>query len=171
MKITLFPVDTQDFDAVYGELEKIFPKCEYRPRNAAKNLINNGTYKLWHIQINDTRVGFVGIWELSDFVFIEHLATYESYRNLGFGAACLNELEKQYGKIILEAEPPESDIQKRRISFYERCGFKRNSIEYFQPSYTKNGAPVPLILLSFPEALSEPNKCVKRIYEKVYKIN
>ena len=56
--------------------------------------------------------------------------------------------------IILEAEAPETEMQKKRIKFYENLGFKVNSYDYTQPSY-HNAQSVPLLVLSFPKALDE----------------
>ena len=72
--------------------------------------------------------------------------------------------------IILEVEFPETEIQMKRIRFYENLGFKVNSYSYSQPSY-HNAECVPLQILSFPEVLSKSEfdnffiKTRKTVYE------
>lgn len=56
--------------------------------------------------------------------------------------------------IILEAEPPDqSDIAARRVRFYERLGFALNKYKYLQPPYSSGEHPLPLSIMSYPDAL------------------
>ena len=67
----------------------------------------------------------------------------------------IKELIKKYSlPVILEAEAPETEIQKKRIEFYKKLGFFVNDYEYTQPSY-HGGESVPLKILSFPKPLSQ----------------
>ena len=89
------------------------------------------------------------------FLFVEHIAINKEIRSKGYGSKTFELLKTQYNlPIILEAESPETEKQKKRIRFYENLGFKVNSYSYTQPSY-HNGDGVPLLVLSFPEVLSQ----------------
>ena len=89
------------------------------------------------------------------FLFIEHIAINKEIRSKGYGSKTIELIKTKYNQpIVLEAEAPETEMQKKRIKFYENLGFKVNSYNYTQPSY-HNDDGVPLLVLSFPELLNE----------------
>ena len=159
----------EDFDLIYSEMEKSFIREEIRDYDSALETLNEESYSIYHALDGDIRVGFMTVWELSGFAFLEHFVTYESFRNKGYGQKALTLLKEKFGRIILEAEPPLEDIQKRRISFYQRNGFRKNDFPYIQPPYRASDTGVGLILMSYPEPLGDAAPFVKEIYEKVYK--
>ena len=88
-------------------------------------------------------------------MFIEHIAINKELRSKGYGSKTIELIKAKYDlPIILEAEAPETGMQKKRIKFYENLGFKVNSYDYTQPSY-HNAESVPLLVLSFPKFLNE----------------
>lgn len=159
----------EDFDLIYSEMEKNFVREEIRDRKAARAVMEDEKYVIYHVAKDGTRVGFMTVWELSGFAFLEHFVTYEKFRNKGYGHGALTLLKEKYKKIILEAEPPRSDIQKRRISFYERNGFTKNDFPYIQPPYREDDEGVPLVIMSYPSKLSDFDAHVTEIYGRVYK--
>lgn len=165
----LIKIDNSDFDFIYSALVKNFPEEERRDYKDAYSLLENPAYSLFHILSDGRLVGFISAWQLDKICFIEHFVIYESYRSHGFGAMALSLFKQKFDCIVLEAEPPVSDIQKRRIGFYERCGFVANSVSYLQPSYRADGHGVPLVLMSYPEPLSDTESAIKEIYKTVYK--
>ena len=162
---------TEDFDFVYDALEKSFISEECRDREDARRLMDEGRYTLLHVTDSEERVGFLTVWELDGFAFVEHFVTYEKYRNKGYGSAALELLKERYTNIVLEAEPPTEGIAARRVAFYERCGFCRNDQYYFQPPYREGGDGVELVLMSLPAVLEDFDRVVAEIYKKVYGIN
>ena len=159
----------EDFDLIYSEMEKNFVREEIRDRKAARAVMEDEKYVIYHVAKDGTRVGFMTVWELSDFAFLEHFVTYEKFRNKGYGHEALTLLKEKYKKIILESEPPCNDIQKRRISFYERNGFTKNDFPYIQPPYREDDEGVPLLIMSYPSKLSDFDAHVTEIYGRVYK--
>ena len=157
-----------DFDGVYDEMEKNFIKEERRDREVARALLAEPRYTFYHVVDEGERVGFVTLWQLRDRVFVEHFVTYEAYRNRGVGKRALALLAERYGKLVLEAEPPETEMATRRLGFYGRCGFHENDLPYVQPPYRADEEEVPLILLSFPAPLSDPRATARELYETVY---
>ena len=104
---------------------------------------------------SNTAVGFTSVWVFDNFVFIEHLAIDEDKRSGGYGSKTVEKIKEVYNlPIILEAEAPETEQQKKRIRFYERLGFFVNDFYYEQPSY-HGGKGVPLKILSYPGAISQ----------------
>lgn len=167
----LIKATAEDFDLIYSEMEKNFVREEIRGREAAKAVMEDTKYSVYHVTDGGTLVGFITVWELSGFAFLEHFVTYEEFRNKGYGKEVLKIIEEKYKNAVLEVEPPEDDMKKRRIAFYKRQGFYENGYPYIQPPYRAEDAGVRLILMSYPAPLSDFDGHVKEIYRKVYKIN
>lgn len=157
-----------DFDMFFSEIEKNFIPDERRDYEDALRLFKEGKYEIIQFLTDGEKVGFITVWTISDFVFAEHFVIFEKYRNRGLGARALNKLKDTFSKIVLEAETPETDIAKRRLAFYERCGFIRNEQEYFQPAYRDNGSEVPLVIMSYPSALDNFGVATELIRQSVY---
>ena len=160
-----------DFDRIYAEMEQSFISDEIRRKEDAFNILSNKEYVIYIFEENGRDVGFITIWELEGFAFAEHFVIYENYRNRGYGSKGMLLIEQIYDNIILEAEHPETPLQARRIGFYERLGFKQNDYPYLQPAYKKDGNPVPLILMSYPNKISVISAAVQEIYRNVYDKN
>ena len=133
--------------------------------------MQNPLYTLYGLQENGEVVAFAAVYRFEAFVFIEHLAVAPTHRNRGLGALMLQELRALFqSRICLEVEPPEDELTRRRIGFYQRNGFFLTSHPYVQPSISKGRAPVPLQIMSTKGVLSEAEfeAVRKTLYEKVY---
>ncbi len=159
-----------DFPYIYKEMEKSFIKEEIRDFDDAVKVLENPLYSVYHIECDGEKVGFITVWELSEYYFIEHFAVYEAYRNKGFGKMAIEHFCKTHKNVFLEAKPPNTDISLRRINFYKRCGFCVNDFQYTQPSYRKGKDGIRLVVLSFGEILPCHTKTVKELYTVVYGI-
>lgn len=162
---------TSDFNAVYALMEKSFPEDERRPFDEQKVLLNNPVYKIYGLQDGQTVIAFAAVYQFDTFTFVEHLAVAPSHRNGGLGALILRELgEISTARICLEVEPPETEMAKRRIGFYQRNGFALCPYPYVQPAISKGRTPVPLQIMSTGGVLDEAEfEMVKKVlYERVY---
>lgn len=122
---------------------------------------------------NHQFIGFLTSWEFNQFVYIEHFAITSQQRGQSLGSKALKQFMKSISKpIVLEVEPPESDIAKRRIGFYERLGFFLFVQPYMQPPYDKSKESVPMLLMCSKENFLEEtsNETKNTIYKHVYKI-
>ena len=158
-----------DFEVIYPAMQNSFIPDEIREKDAALTVLDEEDYTVYKIYENAEWVGFITLWELSGFAFIEHFAVFSEYRNRGYGGRTVEMVKEKYESLVLEAEPPIEEIQKRRIGFYERCGFCQNDYEYMQPSYREGGAEVRLVLMSYPAPLSDCEATKREIYSRVYK--
>ena len=72
--------------------------------------------------------------------------------------------------MLLEVEPPEGDMQRRRIGFYERNGFCLHAYPYQMPCLHGDGPALPLLLMSRPAPLTdqEARQAAERLYREVY---
>lgn len=121
---------------------------------------------------NDFPVGFISQWDFDTFTYVEHAAFDPSVRGKGLGSSAfahlLNRLDRP---CILEVEPPTGDIEKRRIGFYERLGFKLSPYLYVQPPYSPDKHPLMMRLMthnSSPENESTIARQIEIIYQNVY---
>ncbi len=88
--------------------------------------------------------------------YIDHFAIALKQRNKGIGKLILNKfIERSNKSIILEVELPTSNINKRRIRFYERVGFKLNQHYYEIPPIKEDQSPLQLSLMSYPNFINE----------------
>lgn len=165
-------IDMEEFDKVYTIMEEAFPDNERRSYEGQKSLLSLPNYKI-HVMkdISDIKA-FVAIWDLDDYIFIEHFAVNKNYRNQGLGSKIINEVVEKFGKTtFLEVEPMECTISEKRVKFYERNGFYFNDFPYKQPALEKNKEPIPLKLMTSRKANNDELTVIKELlYEEVYVI-
>ena len=165
----LIRAGAERFDDFYALLCASFIKEELRGRLDARATLDNPSFLLYNIQVKGESIGYISVWRLDGFAFIEHFAVKEEMRGMGYGEETIRALCREYGALVLECEPRVTEIQKRRAAFYERCGFVENAVSYLQPSYGEGLCEVPLLLMSYPTILSSPSDAIKEIYKKVYR--
>ena len=166
----LRPMPPEHFDDFFAALTDGFDSCERREYKDARALFENKKFVVLEISIQDTTIGYITTWAVGKFVFIEHFVILEEYRNHGYGKEVMEFFKKEFPNILLEAEPPTGEIQRRRLGFYKRCGFHQNPQSYSQPPYRAGDAAVPLVIMSYPELLSDFDGTVAEIYRTVYGI-
>lgn len=161
-------IKKEEFDAVYRAMQSSFVLDEIRDPGDALAVLENEAYSIYHIVEQGERIGFISLWDLGDFIFAEHFVIYEPFRNQGYGGRAIDAVTKRFGEVVLEAEPPETEIAARRLAFYHRHGFVSNDVAYLQPSYRHGGNDVPLVLMSYRRFLPQPQSVVAKIYNTVY---
>ncbi|WP_267405858.1 MULTISPECIES: GNAT family N-acetyltransferase [unclassified Chryseobacterium] len=145
-----------------------FPEDERRDWNKLSTLFANPKVKIISILHEAQNVGYLIIWELSDFTFVEHFEVFPQFRSQKLGSYITGYLFENYARIILEIEPEHlGDDAKRRYAFYQRNGFNLIDKMYVQPSYGEGKKPLDLWLLAnySPENLEEIKD---EIYDVVY---
>ncbi|MBS4535653.1 GNAT family N-acetyltransferase [Clostridium sp. D2Q-14] len=148
-----------------------FPEDEKRSIELQKKILKDSRYSFRPLKDKDEIVGFIAIWDLDDFIFIDHYAIDKKYRGKGYGKRFLKELLNEFNKmIVLEVEKPENDIAKRRIKFYEELNFYLNNFSYKQPAYEKNKKSVTLLVMTYPKSVDKDtfNKIKNKLYNDVY---
>lgn len=162
----------KDFDKVYQLMEESFPADEYRPRNGQLALFENSAYTIYALYHNTRDIkAFIAVWNFDTLAYIEHFAVNSTYRNGGLGSLILQQLQKLLQKpICLEVEPPETDMAKRRIGFYERNGFFFNDYPYMQPAMATDRKPIPLRIMTSQHAVNEEEflQIKNLLYREVY---
>lgn len=145
-----------------------FPEDERRDQDKFTALFSHPKVKVISVLHEAKNIGYLIIWKLSNYVFVEHFEVFEEFRNQKFGSHITGYLFENYPKLILEIEPEHLDENaKRRYSFYQKNGFNLIDEMYVQPSYGKDKKPLNLWLLAnySPENL---NEIKDEIYDIVY---
>ncbi len=112
-----------------------FPKEERKPFTLLKRLNKLGKEKMLGIfDDNDEFLGLVFVAERGGVLLVDYLATVAEKRNTGIGREALKLLDEAYPDkvIVIEIEDttidsPDKEIRMRRKSFYERCGYTKDS--------------------------------------------
>ena len=161
-------LEIKEFDRVFSLMEQSFPLEEYRAYEDQKRLLEDSAYRIYVAKENGKILGFGAVWQLEDWLFLEHLAVDPRCRNRGFGAELLNFLAENC--CCLEVELPETELARRRIGFYERNGFFLNSYPYLQPSLGEGRSPVPLRIMTSGSTITpeEFAQLQKLLYSRVY---
>ncbi|GEP91064.1 Acetyltransferase (GNAT) domain-containing protein [Chitinophaga terrae (ex Kim and Jung 2007)] len=146
-----------------------FPENERRGWPAQMELLSTGKLKLLEVRKGEEAVGFVFYWQLSAFSFIEHFAIDPGTRGGGIGSAVMTQLDLALKQIVLEVEPPLTEMAIRRIGFYERLGYRTFPDTYYQPPYKLGDPPLELRLMykGLPEEISF-EKVKEELYSFVY---
>lgn len=161
----------KNFNEIWAIYKEAFPLDECRDLEKQKEILNNSLYKLNPIYDKNKLVGFIALWDIDSFIFIEHFAIKKEFRGKGYGKKIIKEVINNYNKdIILEVERPTTTNSKRRIEFYKRLGFCLNEYEYYQPAYNNDTKSIPLHIMSYNKKMTEVefNKVKRELYTKVY---
>ncbi|SHM10443.1 GNAT family N-acetyltransferase [Chryseobacterium polytrichastri] len=153
---------------IYNSYSSTFPEDERRDWDKFSSLFSNPNVKIISVLHDSKTIGYLILWELSHYVFVEHFEVLEEFRSQKFGSHITGYLFDNYPRIILEIEPEHlNEDAKRRYSFYQKNGFKLLDEMYVQPSYGEGKKPLDLWLLSnyTPENLKEVKD---EIYDIVY---
>jgi len=143
------------FNQAWQLYEEAFPPEERRSLNYQSRIMKNANYNFDVVLNQDQCIGFLLWWDLENYKYIDHFATSISQRNQGFGRLILEKFISNTNEtILLEVELPNTRINKRRIKFYERIGFKLNQHYYEIPSSQEGQSPLQLLLMSYPSYLS-----------------
>ncbi|SHF31674.1 GNAT family N-acetyltransferase [Dysgonomonas macrotermitis] len=152
-----------------------FPANERRPVLEMHHVMDEDKRFSVFLLVNEeeVRVGFVTIWDLNSFLFIEHFAISPEQRNSGSGSKAMQALiagtkQPLVGEIEL---PGSSDFAARRYRFYEKLGFEIWDMEYAQPPYVEGYDSIPMLMLTYRD-LNFPTdfeKVKNTIYKEVYK--
>lgn len=159
MKLKLFDIeDKNDIENVWNIYEESFPQYERRRIETQKKRHDNSYYKPMVIldgKENDKVIGIFFYWDFEDFIFLEHFAINSEFRGEGLGSKMMKEFCKNNKMIILEIDPLETDIARRRKIFYEKLGFVYNEIYYTHPGYEKDYPEHELKLMTLGSELTE----------------
>lgn len=167
-------MNDKEFDQVFAIMKASFPESERRTYDGQKALLSDPHYRLiLEKDGNHPIIAFLAAWEFPLFRFVEHIAVDPAIRGSGIGGRLMTAyIEESSKPILLEVEPPTTDLARRRVNFYKRLGFQYNHFDYVQPPLQKGQPDLPLKLMSYPQSLTEATFSLfkETLYTKVYKL-
>lgn len=171
--IALQPINTGH--ALYLFVEKLlhsaFPPDERRDDEQQRMYTDqNEKFNCLLIREFENPIGLITYWDFKDFVYVEHFAIHENYRNGGLGKQALRIFLQGINRpVVLEVEMPriKGDITHRRISFYRRQGFSLRRMAYKQPPYREGDSWLPMKLMSCGKVRWE--KIAETVRDTIYR--
>ncbi len=156
--IEISPSDSKIWSEVWDVYISSFPDYERRGVISHKSASENDAFNTT-IAIDEAGnfLALLFYWRCKELIYIEHLAVNPQNRGANIGTKIMKAFiqENKDCTVVLEIEPPISDITKRRLSFYKRLGFCENKYEYTHPSYAKVHFIHRLDILSYHKELSQ----------------
>ena len=139
------------YTSVENLLISTFPADERRDLELQRQYADhNPKFKVYAVYEVDVFVGFFTLWTFQSFSYVEHLAVYPSLRNKGYGTRILQYIKEIVKTpLLLEIEIPFDMQQKARQLFYEKNGFQKLDLPYFQPPYRSGDACLPMHLMIY----------------------
>lgn len=150
--------------------QRAFTNEERRDPADLDQLLEQPGFSFYLVNHYTWPAGFLAVWQFPDFVFIEHMAVSEQFRNRKIGAAALQQLVAMNElPVVLESEQPFGETPVSRLAFYKRQGFQVIDENYLQPPYRKENEPLPMVLMSnHPYSAEEASMVAAAIKAKVY---
>lgn len=153
---------------IYTAYTQAFPHDERRNERQFYTLFKNPKVKIFIVQENNDRVGYLILWHFENFYFIEHLEVFPEFRNQNLGSIILKELAKRHPHLILETEPDSyGEKAEKRIRFYQKNGFSLIDKNYIQPAYEQDKNALNLYLMS-NFSVNDIKNLIKDIHKTVY---
>lgn len=151
----LLSADAPLFAAAAALYEISFPEHEKRLPEKQRAVMTNPRYHFDVILEDNVFAGILLYWEGASYTYIEHFAIEKSLRGKALGSGSLEAFCENHGLVVLEIDPPVTEIAIRREGFYGRLGFKRNGYAHAHPAYRKKFPPHELVVMSCPRTLAE----------------
>ena len=172
--ISLTPVTHPEFPG-FAEVKllyfRAFQPDERREVNDLIAHLETKDFTLLMIQMYDKPAGLIALWQFEHFVFIEHIAITEQFRNRKIGETALKMIaDSQELPIVLEAQYASEAVSEGRVAFYQRIGFDIIDDNYEQPAYSPEKNSKKMLLLSNRAIMPDPvEEIVQQIHKTVYK--
>lgn len=135
-----------------------FPEHERRRISSHRRAIEDPRFQTRVAVDNGNLLGLLFYWNFGENnIYIEHIAVNPLMRGQNIGSSILGSFIAQnpHANIILEIAPPVDEDSHRRLAFYKKLGFIVNDFVYTHPSYQKKGVAHELIILSYPNPISD----------------
>jgi len=153
-------------------LTKSFPSDEYRDLKELKYYNKQKDNFICYTIISArNNIGIIHYWDFKAFIYIEHFAIEEKFRNQKLGTKVIQEfIQKVKKNIVLEVELPKDELSQKRVEFYTRLGFNLHYNKYVQPPYKSGSKSLEMKLMTYGDIdiLKKFPKIVKTIYKEVY---
>lgn len=162
MELTRIQEPTHPFwTEAWNIYEQSFPLCEQRPLGEHIKALADPAFQYNLLTDEGKLVGLLSWWEWeakdgTPFRFGEHFAISPRIRSKGYGSQALKYLFGDDSRLVLlEIDPPEDDISRRREQFYLRNGLVTNyEYDHVHPSFRSPTEAHKLMIMSYPRTLT-----------------
>ena len=134
-------MELEEVRAVYEQdMVYQFPPEEVKPFSSIRSLMRRGMYSCFALREGKDLLAYAFFMHApqNSHALLDYYVVCTPYRNKGYGSAFLEQLAEvlaRFDSILVEAENPayaesaaERTQQERRISFYERNGFRKTAL-------------------------------------------
>ena len=139
------------FEVAWRVYEQSFPKNERRTQEDHVRALCDPAFHACAAVENGQLLVIAFFWQTAEFTYLEHLAVSPAMRGTGCGTRVLQALlDETSAPLILEIEPPEDDVCRRRKHFYERLGLVMGDFPHWQFPYQPGTEGSPLCIMARP---------------------
>ncbi|MFI3319294.1 MAG: GNAT family N-acetyltransferase [Rikenellaceae bacterium] len=145
------------FERCWSLYVEAFPEEERRDMEYQCETMQRAEYCVDAVMDGNRFIGILMWWEFGGLRYIEHFATLSTLRGGGYGAQILTAfLKEATTPIILEVEHPDRELNRRRITFYERLGFVLNLHDFAHPLYAQpSDEMISLMIMTYPHGITQ----------------
>ena len=166
-------IPDEKFVQLFSIIDHSFPREEHGSFAMHRAEMRRPEFRCLSYEPDGLPAGFMNYYLFAgeNIAFLEHFAVSQELRGNGAGSRIMQYFKEITApkNIVLEVEPPEGEIQRRRIAFYQRMGFLLNDGEYFQPDFYGKTDGIPLKLMSTkPLDKQDFQRVTKLIHKRVY---
>ncbi len=163
-----------ELEHIWQILEESFDPVVLRTKKVIKNMLESGLCQYILEMDQGVPIGTV-IWcRFPEFIFFEYLAITPEARSQGLGGKLIKSvIDRENCLAVLEVEEPHTELDCRRVVFYERLGFHLNEEGYEVPPFAPDQPPVYLRVMTHPYKVDVNlfGKIKDVIFENVYHIS
>ena len=141
------------FDWLYDPICRAFP--------STSSAFGSGRRGCWAIRVplrpalsGETRVGLLMWWAGPGFRYVEHFHRPAAVGQ-SWGSRALREFLAEGDPVVLEIDPPEDPVSRRRKGFYEGLGLVSNPWPHIHPPYRLEFSGHALEVMTFPGGWDE----------------
>ena len=172
-------LDVKDYPSFLKLYNASFPADERRIYKSAEHVASfvkekGGKFKGFvYDDGGDDFLGFLTYWVFKGYVYIEHFAVDPAHRSKNIGRSMLSHLFDIAGQdVLIEVEKPETEEARRRISFYEKNGFRmREDINYVQPPYSAEQSGMEMLLMTHGNVDLKDTRDLREMLTEVYNVD
>ena len=143
------------FDWLYDLYMQSFPVHEQRLRERQEGVLGHPEYHCDLLFQGETRVGLLMWWAGPGFRYVEHFAIAPQLRGQSWGSRALREFLAEGDPVVLEIDPPEDPVSRRRKGFYEGLGLVSNPWPHIHPPYRLEFSGHALEVMTVPGGWDE----------------
>lgn len=123
------------FDWLYDLYMQSFPVHEQRLRERQEGVLGHPEYHCDLLCQGETRVGLLMWWAGPGFLLCGAFRHRPQLRGQSWGSRALREFLAEGDPVVLEIDPPEDPVSRRRKGFYEGLGLVSNPWPHIHPPY------------------------------------